>query len=186
MSRSIQIRVSESMVRTVHVEDGVQSPLEMLPVLPAERMADLLARELERLGFQRDGNTATRVDRDGMEVTVDLAAATVTVKLGADARLAEEVELVRRVAVDPTGATDRLRGEAVDALESRIAARTDELRRAVTAQLENKLAELRSELDGAIGRATVAALTERAAQLGHIEDIAADDAGNVTIKVKLS
>ena len=39
MSRAIQVRVSESVVRTVHVEDGVQSPLELLPVLPPDRMA---------------------------------------------------------------------------------------------------------------------------------------------------
>jgi hypothetical protein len=66
MSRAIQIRVSESVVRTVHVEDGVQSPLEMLPILAPDRMGELLARELEELGFERDGKVARRTDKDGV------------------------------------------------------------------------------------------------------------------------
>ncbi|HEY1551437.1 MAG TPA: hypothetical protein VGG28_26590, partial [Kofleriaceae bacterium] len=62
---------------------------------------------------------------------------------------------------------------------------TEALRREVTGQLERKLGDLRTELDRAIGRTTVAALTERAQQLGEIQDMVTDDAGNVTIKVKV-
>src|SRR5262249_33255654 len=79
----------------------------------------------------------------------------------------------------------RLHDAAIRELEARLAAKTDELRRDVTAKLERKLADLRAELDGAIGRATVAALTERAAQLRQVEEGAGDEAGNVTIKVRL-
>ena len=180
MSRPIQVRISESVVRTIHVEDGVQSPLEILPVLGADRMAELLASELEKLGFEREGTTARRTDSDGIEVSVDLAAATVSVKLGAGAKLAEKTHRTGYA-----GSEDRMRADAADELEQRLAAQTEALRREVTAQLERKLADLRKELDGAVGRATVAALTERAAQLGKIEEVLADDAGNVTIKVKL-
>ena len=167
-------------MRTIHVEDGVQSPLEMLPVLGAERMAELLANELDKLGFKRDGNVARRTDDDGIEVTVDLAAATVSVKLGAGAKLSEKIERIAR-----QGQEEELREAVIGELEQRLAAQTEALRREVTARLERKLVDLRSELDGAIGRATVAALTERASQLGKIEEVLADEAGNVTIKVKL-
>jgi hypothetical protein len=178
--------VSESVVRTVHVEDGVQSPLEVLPVLGADRMAELLAHELVGLGFTRDGMVARRTDPDGIEVVVDLAAATVTVRLAADASVAENVELDARVVEERREAVEeRLRDAAIRELDQRLTAKTDELRRAVTAKLERKLGDLRAELDGAIGRATVAALTERATQLGEIESVVADEAGNVTIKVKL-
>ncbi len=186
MSRAIQVRVSESVVRTVHVEDGVQSPLELLPVLPPDRMADLLASELEAQGFVRDGTLARRTDADGVEITVDLEGATVSVKLAADSKLHEAVELETRAATETQQqAEHRLRDAAIDELEQRLAAKTEALRREVTATLEKKLADLRGELDRAIGRTTVAALTERAEQLGTIEEIAKDDAGNVTIKVKL-
>jgi hypothetical protein len=149
-------------------------------------MAELLAHELAGLGFTRDGSVARRSDVDGIEVVVDLAAATVTVKLAAGTQLAEEVELIEHVAEERRDAAEaQLRAIALGELDRRIATKTEELRRAVTATLERKLRDLRAELDGAIGRATVAALTERAAQLGQIESVVADEAGNVTIKVKL-
>jgi hypothetical protein len=188
VSRAIQVRVSESVVRTIHVEDGVQAQLEVLPVLPADRMAELLAAELDKLGFVRsaDGATATRTDQDGLEVTIDLRAATVTVKLGAGADLAESIEIHTRVAEETAGRTEqRIREDAVRKLEERIEEKTEQLRKDVTRTLEKKLGDLRAELDGAIGKTTVAALTERAAQLGTIEEIHADEAGNLTIKVKL-
>jgi hypothetical protein len=189
VSRAIQVRVSESVVRTVHVEDGVQTPLELLPVLAAERMADLLAKELEAQGFERDAqnpNLATRSDPDGIEITVDLQAATVSVKLGASTQLDEKVSLEARVAEEGRAGTEaHLRDAAMGELDKRIAAKTEALRREVTGKLERKLGDLRSELDQAIGRTTVAALTERAQQLGEIQDLVADEAGNVTIKVKV-
>src|SRR3569833_2632608 len=160
MSRAIQVRVSESVVRTVHVEDGVQSPLELLPVLAPERMAELLAKELEAQGFIRDGKLAQRKVPDGVEITVDLEASTVSVKLAADCRLSEQVDLETRAAGGARArAGGRVRDAAIDELEQRLAQKTEALRREVTDKLEKKLADLRGELDGTIGRATVAALT---------------------------
>jgi hypothetical protein len=186
VSRSIQVRVSESMVRTVHVEDGVASPLEMLPILPAERMADLLARELEGLGFARSGATCARTEADGTQVSIDLEAAMVAVRLGAAADLGATVERTAPLADRHQGTVAaQLRDEAVHELDRQLAARTEALRQEITARLEAKLGDLKRELDGAIGRATIAALTEKAAQLGRIEETHQDDAGNVTIRVRL-
>lgn len=185
MSRAIQVRVSESVVRTIHVEDGVESPLELLPVLAPDRMAELLAKELEGLGFARDGKLAKRTDGD-VDIVIDLEAAMVSVKIGAQSMLEEEIQLETRTAIEQQQQTEaRLRGAAIDQLEARLTARTEAMRREITDKLEQKLAELRTELDQAIGRATVEALTERAQQLGTIEEIAKDEAGNVTIRVKL-
>lgn len=186
MSRAIQVRVSESVVRTIHVEDGVASPLEMLPILPPERMADHLGRELEGLGFERDGQVCRRTEPDGTEITVDLVGSTVSIKLGAGQELQETVELSHTVAEEHRRhAEEHLREDAQRAIEDRVASKTEELRKAVTKQLESKLGDLKKQLDGAIGRATVGALTEKASQLGHIEESHADEAGNVTIRVRL-
>jgi hypothetical protein len=186
VSRAIQIRVSESVVRIVHVEDGVQSPLEMLPILAPERMGELLAAELEAQGFVRDGDQAKRTDPDGIEITVDLKAATVSVKIGATAELAESIDRKQSVAEESQrSAETRLRDDVIRELDERVATRTEALRREITQRLEKKLGDLRTELDGAVGRATVGALTERAGQLGQIESVVGDEAGNVTIKVKL-
>jgi hypothetical protein len=178
--------VSESVVRTVHVEDGVQSSLEMLPILARERQAELLAAELEQQGFVRDGKIARRKDGDGIEISVDLETATVTVKLAADADLAESIERRQSVGIERQDeAETSLRDEVMRDLDERLNQRTEALRREVTGRLERKLGDLRKELDDAVGRATVAALTEKAASLGHIESVVTDDAGNVAIKVKL-
>ncbi|MGN6106933.1 MAG: hypothetical protein ACTHU0_17640, partial [Kofleriaceae bacterium] len=180
MSRAIQIRVSESVVRTVHVDDGVESPLEMLPILAPDRMAELLAAELVALGFEREGSIARRTEADGIEISIDLERATVSVRLGASAELSESIERTATVAEERTAsATSALRDDAIRDLEDRVEARTDRLRREVTRRLEQKLGDLRRELDGAIGRATVAALTEKAASLGQIESVVADEAGTV-------
>lgn len=186
MSRAILVRVSESVVHVVHVEDGVQAPLEMLPILATERMAELLATELEAIGFERDGNIARRTEPDGIEVEIDLARATVTVKLGAKQKLEEEIEVEGRTYAGGEAATrEQLRDRAMGELDERVAEKTEELRKKVTKQLEGRLADIKKELDAAVGRATVAALTERAGQLGKIESVLADQAGNVTIRVKV-
>jgi hypothetical protein len=171
-------------VRTIHVEDGVQSALEMLPILPPDRMADLLGNELEKRGFVRDGNKATRTDPDGVVVTIDLESATVTVKLGASKEVQESIERTATVA-DQRQGEEQLRDRVIAELDERLAERTEALRKKVTAQLEKKLADLRKELDDAVGKTTVSALTERAGQLGNVESVVEDEAGNVTIKVKV-
>ncbi|MGE0870839.1 MAG: hypothetical protein AB7P03_19890 [Kofleriaceae bacterium] len=186
MSRAIQIRISESVVRTIHVEDGVSSPLEMLPVLPADRMGELLAVELEARGFTRDGGTMRRTDPDGIEITVDLAAATVTVRIAQGAEVSETATLGGQVAEEKVEqGLQRLRDRAKKSVENQVAARAEQLQREVTTRLERKLGDIAAELDAAIGKTTVAALTERAGQLGQIEELVSDDAGNVTIRVKL-
>jgi hypothetical protein len=173
-------------VRTIHVEDGVASPLEMLPILAPDRMADLLAAELVGLGFVRTGATCARTEPDGIEVAVDLERAMVAVTLGAGAKLAESVELSARIAVEAVATAEaRLRQDALRQLDDQLDAKVAVLQREVTAQLEAKLGDLKRELDGAIGRATIAALTEKAAQLGRIEETHLDEAGNLTIRVRL-
>ena len=188
MSRAILVRVSESVSRVVHVEDGVEAPLEMLPILAPERQAEILARQLEDLGYTRAGDLVKRTEPDGTEVTIDLEKATVSVKLSAGANLEESLERQTRSyddARDRNQVEENLRDQVIAELDERLKEKTEAMRRQVTTQLEKKLGDLRSELDGAIGRATVEALTERAGQIGAIESVHGDEAGNVTIKVKL-
>src|SRR5262249_42597474 len=72
MSRSYRISVEESISRVIRAEDKVQTQLEILEVLPPEQMAELLARELEQRGFQREGDTMVQELEDGVKVSVDL------------------------------------------------------------------------------------------------------------------
>lgn len=186
MSRAIVVRISESVVRTIHVEDGVVAPIELLPILAPERMAEHLATALADRGFSRTGTLCARTEADGTEIVVDLAAATIGVKLGSETEIAESIELSKATApAYEQQIASGLRDDAARALDEQVAAKAEQLRRAVTARLEAKLGDVQRDLDAAIGRATAAALAEKAAQLGHIEELHEDEAGNVTIRVRL-
>ncbi|MEJ7604377.1 MAG: hypothetical protein WKG01_41335, partial [Kofleriaceae bacterium] len=110
----------------------------------------------------------------------------VTARIAATEQVEESIDRRQSVAIERQEASEAaLRDDVRRELDERVDARQEALRKDVTKKLENKLTDLRKELDGAVGRATVAALTERAGSLGHIESVLEDEAGNVTIKVKL-
>ena len=66
MSRAYRIRLQETLRRVITAEDHVSTQLELLELLPPEQMADLLAAELERGGFEKKGEKLTRKNKDGM------------------------------------------------------------------------------------------------------------------------
>jgi hypothetical protein len=191
MSRAYRIAVSGSVERIVHIEDGVCGSLELLPILPKERMRDLLASELTRRGFQVEGNVARKTPEKGIVIEVDLDASTVSVKVDADVALDIKRERVGTVAERTSrgGIADakaKLK-DAVDAEVERVAAdEVERERRHVTAKLEGKLKDLKGEIDDAINRVTGEALKEKARSMGEIEEIAEDKTtGALTIKVRL-
>jgi hypothetical protein len=173
-------------VKTVDVEDGVCAGLELLPILHRDRMAELLAVELEKQGFKRDGDKATRVDDDGVEITIELSTATVTVKLRAQETVKKEISRTTHVAEERrVGAEEALRESVKKELEQDVQDEKEKLREKVTAQLERKVRDLKLELDRAVNRTTAEALKERASQLGQIQEITEEPNGGMTIKVKL-
>ena len=187
MSRAYRVVVNEQLRRHVQAEDGVRAKLEVLPILPTERMGELLGAELGARGFVREGDKAVRREKDGVTIAVDLrtGALDVTASASQDVNLTAE-----RVAVVDEDRREReqaaLRTAARDELERKAGSQQEALARRVAEQVEGRLADLRVELDEAVNRVTAAALKERAAQLGTIEEIHEDAAtGALTIKVKV-
>src|SRR5207249_4086917 len=88
MSRAYRIRVCESLRRVLRAHDRVSTQLELLEILSAEEMAELLSQELEKRGFERKDGELVR-DQNGVQVSVDPKTGTVTV--GSES--SEEVEL---------------------------------------------------------------------------------------------
>ena len=181
MSRVYRIAVSESLSRIVHVADGVQTRLELLPILPVERMAGLLAEALIARGFMVDGHLATRAPATGddVAVVVDLREGTVTVSLGED----------REIAVEAVGtglSPEEARLDADKRALRNVEQLTEQARQALTERLEGRLRDLKVELDRVGNEVTAQALEERARQLGEIEEIHRDpETGSMTIKVRL-
>ncbi len=189
MSRSYRISVKESVRRVVRAEDHVRSQLEMLDILPPAQMADLLAAELIRQGFERDGDTVVRTDGD-RKVTVDLKSGTVTVQSTSE----QEVEVSGERAAasyDRSGAhakatREKLQEGLVKDLEKDISQHEKALQKQVTDKLEGQLADLRKELDQAANRATAEALKQKAAQIGQIKELTEDpESGSLTIVVEV-
>lgn len=187
MSRAYRVAITEQLRRHVQVEDGVSSKLEVLPILPSERMGELLGAELAERGFTREGDRAVRKEAGDVEVAVDLR----TGQLDVRARSSKQVNLeTERVAVTDAELKvhkeTELRAMARADLERRAEVERGSLSREVTLALEARLKDLRGELDEVVNKVTGNALKERAGQLGTIEEIHEDAAtGSLTIKVKV-
>src|SRR5262249_49655715 len=177
MSRSYRIAIRESLRRVIRAADSVSSQLEILEVLPAEQMAELLAQELEQRGFRRDGDQLVR-EQDGVKVSVDPKTGTVTVAAEASQQVDLQQDREGR-AWDDAGssaqqAREQLRQQARQDLEKQAERQTSELQTQVTDRLERQLNDLRRELDQAVNRVTAEALKVKARQMGEIKELTED------------
>jgi hypothetical protein len=189
MSRAYRIKVAESVKRVVRAHDHVKTQLELLEVLPAEQMAQLLEQELAGRGFERKGEVLVRT-RDGVTVTVEPKTGTVTVQAQGEQAVEVAGEKVGR-AFDDAGQSARaveksLRQELKKELEQKADQETEKLQKEVTDRLERALGELRPELNQAVNRVTAEALKAKARQLGEIKQMTEDpQSGSLTIVVEV-
>lgn len=189
MSRSYRISVRECVNRVIKAEDRISTQLEVLEVLPREQMAGLLAGELEKEGYRREGNLLVK-EEDGVVVTVDATTGEVTVSAQASDQTKVEGERVGR-AYDDIGphagqVRDSLRQELQKDLEKKVSDKTQELQSKVTDRLEGKLGDLRQELDRVVNRITAEALKRKAQSMGQIKEMTEDPQnGSLTIVVEV-
>ncbi len=189
MSRAYRVSVRETQNRTIRAEDHVSTQLEILEVLPPEQMAGLLADELERRGFQRDGTRLVR-QQNGVIVTVDTTTATVTVAAEASEETTIQAERSDR-AYDDAGqhaktVRENLKKQVEKDIDRKAGEKTAHLQTQVTDRLERELSDLRHELDEAVNRVTAEALKRKAAQMGQIKEMTEDpQAGSLTIVVEV-
>jgi hypothetical protein len=189
MSRAYRINVRETLNRVIRAEDHVSTQLELLEILPPELMAQLLRAELEKHGFECEGDELVR-EQDGVVVTVDPTTGTVTVR----AEAAEEVNIEgERIgyAADQGGkharqVREQTRKELQKELEGKAGLKRDKLQSQVTDRLEAQLGDLRQELNQAVNRVTAEALKQKAAQLGQIKEMTEDpQSGSMTIVLEV-
>lgn len=187
MSRAYRIRVSESVEQIIHVDDGISSPLDLLPVLPKEGMKRVLKKVLEDQGFTIEGDMAKREDDDGITIVIDLEKSEIQLKIQ------EEEEVRATATVDVTAdyqqedlGRSKAKSQLEEKLDKKIERTEEHLQRKITEKLEGKLRDIRVEIDRIINKATAEALKERARQMGEIEELHEDpESGSMTIKVRL-
>ena len=190
MSRAYKIKVTERARHVLRASDHVSTHLELLGILPTERMAELLARELQERGFKRNGAKLTRRESDGVVVEVDPLSATVTVKV--ETKQAVTLEGERQGwSGAPAGQLqerekENLRKQLLQDLQRQADAQKTQLQKKLTDQLEGHLLDLRKELDQAVNRVTAGALKEKAAQIGQIKELSEDaQTGSLTIVLEV-
>ena len=189
MSRAYRINVKESLKRDLAASDEVCSDLEILQILPAEQMAELLRGELKGRGFEEENNKLVRVDK-GVTVTVDPNSGEVSVK----SETADNVEL--KAERDDWGYDDagpgeeqirrRLQEQLKLDLERRAGQQQARLQNDATEKLERAMDEVRKELGQAVNRVTAEALKKKAASIGRIKEMTEDpQSGSLTITVEV-
>lgn len=189
MSRAYKIKVAESVSKVIRADDHVSTQLEMLEILPCDQMADLLAEELVKQGFKRQGGKVVRTDGD-ITIEVDLESGTVSVR----AEASKEVEVKGEKSgygYDDAGPSNKaqkkkLTEQLKNELEGKVDKKEEQLQQKVTDQLEKQLRNLRDELDKAVNRATAEALKQKAARIGQIKELTEDpETGSLTIVVEV-
>jgi hypothetical protein len=189
MSRSFRISIKETLRRVLRAEDRVSTQLEILEVLPGDEMAELLAEELAKRGFERRDGTMVR-EEDGVRVAVDPKTGTVTVSAESEREVDLEQQKDGRAFDDvgPSAKTvkEQLREQAKADLEKQAEEKTSELQTEVTDALEKRLGDLRRELDQTVNRVTAEALKKKAARMGQIKEMSEDpQTGSLTIVVEV-
>jgi len=188
MSRSYRIKVSETVRKHIRVGDAVHTKLQLLNVLPAARMAQLLAAELAKEGFEeQDDGSWLRVEEDGTRVVIDTETATVRVSAEAEVDFEKDLTLEGRVEEEVMErGKQRLAKQAKKQLEAEADKVQEALQGELTDRLSKRLRDLHAELDKVSNRTMVAALKERAGQMGEIKEVSEDpESGALTIRVKV-
>jgi hypothetical protein len=190
VSRAYRVAVRESQNRTIRAEDHVSTTLEILGVLPPEDMAGLLADELARRGFERQGDEMVRQQGPDISVRVNVQTGTVTVRAEAQEQTRIEAQRESR-AFDDDGPSssavrDELRKQAQQDIDRKAGEKQAALQTKVTDRLEGELNALRQELDEVVNRVTAEALKRKASQMGQIKEMTEDpQAGSLTIVVEV-
>lgn len=197
MSRAYRIEVKETLEIKTTAHDRVESKLQMLGLLPPERMAEILGEELVGEGFGPSDSQATKkgllqkrtCEADGTEllITVDPQLGSVLVETVAQREktfvgiragvVLDTIPLAANpLAANPLAAEEKKRLqnlvlEDAKAEESREQSKTQ---KTATNLLEGSIADIRVLMDRVVHRATLRALREKASQMGQIRSIDED------------
>jgi hypothetical protein len=190
MSRAYRILLRENMRRVITAEDHVSTQLELLELLPAGQMAELLEQELVRGGFQKQGKTLVRKEKDVI-VEVDPETANVTVRVEVSSEV--EVKGERHALLDREAGKavnkkteDAVREELRKDLDRKLADKKANLESETTKKLQGSLADVRRELDQVVNRVTAEALKKKAASMGRIKEVSEDkESGSLKIVVEV-
>lgn len=183
MSKPYRIAIAETVRRHIVVEDGVETRLDLLGILPHDDMSALLEAELAKIGFEVANGLATRTDADGVTIRVETKTRKITISMREESEVEQTTNRV--FASDHQAPTEGMRKAVKAEAEAELDAVQERQRRVITEALEKKLGDVREELDRVAVVVTQEALRRRASQIGQIESIEQDASGSMTIRVRV-
>jgi len=186
VSRAYRIRVADTLRQHAEIKDGIRTRLELLPVLPAERMAAILKSQLEARGFTCDGAVATRELGEGVSIRVDIESSHIEIVMAEELALQVSGELSQVVEEEEAEQREKQLQQALAAqLCSKVDEAQDEARQALTQKLKRRLGDIQQELDQLVNATIATALKEKAAQLGEVEEVVESEDGSISIRINL-
>lgn len=190
MSLSYRITLRESRVRVLRAEDEVSTTMDLLGILPAEQMADLVRRAWLERGFVEQPNGTLQLQQRDTKIVVNPQDGKVTVTIHKERitqQTAEEEvigysDMVERHTVQKGAAQEQL----LRKLEKKFETEHKKLQKETADQLERALLELQPQVDAVTNQVLREAVKIKASQMGQIQEIHEDSAtGELIIKLEL-
>jgi len=164
--------------------------LEVLEILPPERMGELLKKELKDKGFKEEEDGTLTRKEGNITVKVDPKSCEVSVK--ADVEEEVSIEAKRETfGYDDVGPNqkelrDRVKKQLEEDLEKKAEKETERLQGQATEELEKKLCDLQPELSDVVNKVTRQAIKEKAQQMGTVKELSEnEETGELTIKIEV-
>jgi hypothetical protein len=159
----------------VEISDHADLEIRVLPILPRERIDQLVRDELERRGWTRgDDGTLTKQIGDTL-ATLPPGASSIRITISDETSVQVEANVRQSITAGDEEARAAVNARAEAEAARRLADATADARRALEADAADRLLtvwrELRAELDDVVNVTTRRALEQRATELGAIESI---------------
>ena len=159
----------------VEVKDHADLEIRVLPILPRERIDEIIRQHLLEEGWTKGDDGALTKQIGDVEATLPAGSSTIRITLSDERRVAVEAKVKGRINPGDEEAAARVDKAAQDKAQQRLADAQAQAQREMEEQVANELLgvwrELRAQLDEVVNVTTRQALEERASQLGAIESI---------------
>ena len=168
------VRVSVQRETDVDVTDHIDLEIGVLPILPEERLHDIVREELIARGWEasEDGTLTKRVG-DAI-ATLPPGESTIRVELSSQTSVSASVERTEQVSPGE-GAKAAAKKRAAAEADRKLEDAAERAKQALTEEAAEGLLDvwrqLRAELDEVVNATTRRALQERGAELGAIESV---------------
>jgi hypothetical protein len=175
----------------IHVTDHADIEIRVLPILPRERIDEIVRQHLKEHGWAEQPDGSLEKEFGDTIAVLPPDSNTIRVTLSGDRSVQVTSNVKQNIQQGDEEARAGVQRKAEEQAARKLADASDEARREMEADIADRLLrawrEVKAEVDQAVNDTARQALQERASQLGHIESIEEGRGSNgfeVTITVR--